>query len=215
MWDWFCFGIQLYIVVHFYIFGINLKCIRLGLGRLRGDEQTAVGSRNKNKREAAQYHHRRLITLEHSIINCVSRPPGLFTWDWEVFALGLTDWLCRPSAASSPQLRFVFCFFPPFIFFFSFHYEPRVRFIPHRLSITVRDSVCGIYLSKHQHLCDPQLWQTTGHWYHNGGVLQIVVKLRLTIAANEDDGPFTRSSLPGFTHLHVCEECASLLQIKT
>lgn len=196
--------------------GINLRCIRLGLGRWRGDEQTAVGSRNKNKREEAQYHHLRLITLEHSIINCVRRPPGLFTWDWEVFALGLTDWLCRPSAASSPQLRFVFCF-PPraFIFFFSFHYEPRVRFIPHRLSIKVRDSVCGIYLSKHQHLCDPQLWQTTGHWYQNGGVLQIVVKLRLTIAANGDDGPVTRSSLPGFTHSHVCEECASFLQIKT
>lgn len=142
--------------------GINLRCIRLGLGRWRGDEQTAVGSWNKNKREEAQYHHLRLITLEHSIINCVRRPPGLFTWDWEVFALGLTDWLCRPSAASSPQLRFVFCFLsPPFIFFFSFHYEPRVRFIPHRLSIKVRDSVCGIYLSKHQHLCDPQLWQTT------------------------------------------------------
>lgn len=93
--------------------GINLRCIRLGLGRWRGDEQTAVGSRNKNKREEAQYHHLRLITLEHFIINCVRRPPGLFTWDWEVFALGLTDWLCRPSAASSPQLRFVFCFFSP------------------------------------------------------------------------------------------------------
>lgn len=186
-------------MVHFYIFGINLKCIRLGLGRLPGVEQTAVGSTNKNKGEEAQYHHRRLITLEHSIINCVSRPPGLFTWDCEVFALGLTDWLCRPSAASSPRLR-LFCFFFSFIFifFFSFHYEPCARFIPHRLFIKVRDSVCGIYLSKQQHLCDIQLWQTTGHWYQNGDVLQIVVKQRLTISP-----PFKMMVHPHAAHYPV------------
>lgn len=206
MWDWFCFGIQLYIVVHFYIFGINLKCIRLGLGRLRGDEQTAVGSRNKNKREEAQYHHRRLITLEHSIINCVSRPPGLFTWDWEVFALGLTDWLCRPSAASSPQLRFVFCFFSPpssssFLFIMSrvsdlFHTDYPSRWGTVSVAYTCRNtSTCVIHSCDKQQVTDTKTVVFWRLWWNSTA---------LTIAPHQDDGPFPRSFYMYVKNVLVC-----------
>lgn len=115
----------------------------------------------KTAKRLAQCHHRCLITREHPIINSVSRPPVLFTWDWKVFALGFPDWLRRPSAASSPRLRFASFLFFFFVFLlppsssFSFHYEQRVRLIPHRQFVKVTDSVCGSNLLK-QHLCDPQ-----------------------------------------------------------
>lgn len=119
-----------------------------------------VGSRTKSNEEEVQYHYRSLITLKHSIINSVSRPPGLFTWDWKVFALGLPDWLCRPSAGSSPELRFVFFFLffflSIFIFFFSLWATCQVY------------STKTIHQGEGQHLCHPLLLQRTGHWYQNG-----------------------------------------------
>lgn len=121
----------------------------------------AVSSRTINKEEEVQYHYRCLITLEHPIINSVSRPPGLFTRDWKVFALGFPDWLRRPSAASSPRLRFCFFFFPLHLHLFlfitsrvsdSFHTDYSSRWQTVSVAQTCSNSICVIRLKNKKQL---------------------------------------------------------------
>lgn len=135
--------------------------------------------RDENNEEEVQYHYRRLITRDHPIINSVSRPPGLFTWDWKVFALVFPDWLRRPSAASSPQLRFVFCFFP------ALHLH-LFLFITSRVS----DSFRADYPSRRQTASAARTcWNS-------------VRVIRRKQAADTE-------GVVGFSPSHVCEWCAS------